>query len=198
MTKKKKINTRNTPIRERILETATRLFFLHGIQAVGVDKIVSEARIAKMTLYSYFASKDDLVLEYLQTSSAAWLDYFHQYLNSKSSSDEERLIHSFTFIKDDFYKNEYYRGSGFVNAATEISNPADPAHGIILDHQENLRMSFENWAFNSGLKEARAFSYVLINLFNGTITSSLIEDFPEPATHTIATVKQLITLHKAL
>ena len=67
--KKKKVNTKNTPIRERIVDTAVRLFYENGIQAVGVDKIVAEARIAKMTLYSYFASKDDLVLEYVEVIS---------------------------------------------------------------------------------------------------------------------------------
>ena len=195
--KKKKINTRNTPIRERILETATRLFFQYGIQAVGVDKIVSEARIAKMTLYSYFASKDDLILEYLQTSSDSWMESFHQYLNSKASSDEERLLHSFTYIKDNFTQNKVYRGSGFINAATEISDPHDPAHGIILEHQEQIRINFENWSYNSGLKDARAFSYILINLFNGTITSTIIEDFPEPITHTIKIIKTLIDSQKS-
>ena len=95
MTKKKKINTRNTPIRERILETATRLFFQHGIQAVGVDRIVAEARIAKMTLYNYFASKDDLIIEYLEKSSAAWFEQFHNAINTTAKSDEDRLIQSF-------------------------------------------------------------------------------------------------------
>lgn len=194
--KKKKINTRNTPIRERILETATRLFYENGIQAVGVDKIVAEAKIAKMTLYSYFASKDDLIIEYLEKSSVAWFEEFHAYLNSKCKSDSDRLNRSFIYIKESFGKAATYRGSGFVNAATEISNPTDPAHGIILEHQENLRECFERWAFNSGLSSARELSYLLLNLFNGTIVSSMIEDFPEPITHTLNTLDKLLDLYR--
>lgn len=194
--KKKKINTRNTPIRERILSTATRLFFENGIQAVGVDKIVAEAKIAKMTLYSYFASKDDLIIEYLETSSIAWFEEFHTYLNSKCKSDIDRLVQSFIYIKESFGKVDVYRGSGFINAATEISAPNDPAHSIILEHQEKLRECFESWAFNSGLKDARELSYMLINLFNGTIISAMIEDFPEPASHTINYINKIIDLHR--
>ena len=53
------------PARERILDTAYELFSLRGIRAVGVDEIVEQAGIAKATLYRHFASKDDLVLAYL-------------------------------------------------------------------------------------------------------------------------------------
>ena len=194
--KKKKINTRNTPIRARIMETASRLFYKNGIQAVGVDKIVAEAKIAKMTLYSYFASKDDLIIEYLEKSSIAWFENFHSYLNSNCKSDNERLIQSFIYLKEYFFRSDTYRGSGFINAATEISDAKNPAHSVILEHQENLRECFERWAFNSGLNSARELSYLLLNLFNGTIISSMIEDFPEPITHTINYVEKLIDLHK--
>ena len=194
--KKKKINTRNTPIRERILETASRLFYENGIQAVGVDKIVAEAKVAKMTLYSYFASKDDLIIEYLEKSSIAWFEEFHAYLNSKCKSDSDRLLQSFIYIKESFGKSNIYRGSGFVNAATEISDPKDPAHSIILEHQENLRECFERWAFNSGFRNVRELSYLLINRFSGTIVSTMVEDFPEPITHTLNTIEIILGLYK--
>ena len=46
--------------RERVLETAYELFSRHGTRAVGVDRIIAESGVAKMTLYRNFASKDDL------------------------------------------------------------------------------------------------------------------------------------------
>ncbi|MCM8530865.1 MAG: TetR/AcrR family transcriptional regulator [Lentisphaeraceae bacterium] len=196
MSKKKKINTRNTPIRERIVETATRLFFENGIQAVGVDKIVAEARIAKMTLYSYFASKDDLVIEYLEKSADAWIENFHNHLNQVSKTDEDRIVNTFIYLKENFNNSTAYRGNGFINAATELSDGKNPAHGIILNYQDNLRGCFESWAYNSGLKDARELSYALLNLFNGAVVSTQIEDFPEPLTHTINLAKKLIELHR--
>jgi len=63
--------------RERILEAASRLFLRDGFRAVGVDTIVAEAGIAKMTLYTHFPSKDDLIVAYLERANGQfweWLD----------------------------------------------------------------------------------------------------------------------------
>ena len=51
--------------RQRILEAAYELFSRHGVRAVGVDTVVERSGVAKATLYRNFASKDDLVLEFL-------------------------------------------------------------------------------------------------------------------------------------
>ena len=196
MDKKKKVNKKNTPIRERILSTAVNLFYRHGIQAVGVDKIVAEARVAKMTLYSYFPSKDDLIKEYLEVSSEKWLTDFHAYLNKHCSNDQDRLLKSFEYLKLIYNSQENFRGISFINAELEISDPSDSVHGIILEFQENIRESFENWAYNSGLKDARDLSYSLLLVFEGAVVAAMTEDFPEPIGHAIKTAQTLINCSK--
>src|SRR5437763_7425844 len=57
--------------RDRILAAAGALFYRHGIRAVGVEAIAEAARTNKMTLYRHFASKDELVAEYLRQSAQA-------------------------------------------------------------------------------------------------------------------------------
>jgi len=52
--------------RRRLLDTATRLFYSEGIRAVGIDRIIAEASVAKATFYNHFPSKDDLVLAYIE------------------------------------------------------------------------------------------------------------------------------------
>lgn len=192
MTGKKKINTKNTPIRERIVDTAVRLFYENGVQAVGVDKVVAEARIAKMTLYSYFASKDDLILEYIEVISSRWFEEFHNYLNEQCKNDRQRLTAAFKFLKDSYNKTDQFRGLAFVNTGLEIADPSHPVHGLILDKQEALRECFENWAYNSGLDKARQLSYLLLNLFTGSAAAAVIEDFPEPLTHAVNSVDLII------
>ena len=54
------------PARERILESAYELFSRHGLRAVGIDEVIDRASVAKATLYRHFASKDELVLEFLR------------------------------------------------------------------------------------------------------------------------------------
>jgi AcrR family transcriptional regulator len=58
-----------SPARRRLLDTATRLFYAEGIHAVGIDRIIAEADVAKATFYSHFPSKDDLVVAYLTGSA---------------------------------------------------------------------------------------------------------------------------------
>jgi len=58
--------------RDRILSSAYELFSHHGIRAVGVDEVIKQAQVAKATLYRHFASKDDLVLAFLQHREQLW------------------------------------------------------------------------------------------------------------------------------
>ena len=62
--------------RQRILETADRLFYQDGIRAVGIDRIIAEANVAKMSLYKHFPSKDDLILAVLQYREQGVLEFF--------------------------------------------------------------------------------------------------------------------------
>jgi len=62
--------------RDRILETAQRLFYRHGIRAVGVDRIIAESGVAKMSFYRHFPSKRDLVIAFLERRHRFWMDWF--------------------------------------------------------------------------------------------------------------------------
>src|SRR4051812_237735 len=61
-----KVDATTSSARTRLLDTATRLFYAEGIHAVGIDRIIAEAGVAKATFYNHFPSKDDLVLAYVQ------------------------------------------------------------------------------------------------------------------------------------
>ncbi len=67
--------------RQRIVETAERLFYAEGVRAVGIDRIIAEAEVAKMTLYNHFASKDDLILAVLQYREEKFDAMFEKWMN---------------------------------------------------------------------------------------------------------------------
>ena len=66
------MSSRGVEPRERILITAYALFTTYGLSAVGVDRVVAEAGVAKSTLYRHFPSKDDLVVAVLDRRDLIW------------------------------------------------------------------------------------------------------------------------------
>src|SRR3979490_1676857 len=100
-------------MKERILETADRLFYLQGIRAVGVDTIAAEIGISKRTLYNHFPSKDALI--------AAYLD--RRFVQPKPSSKPpaEQILATFDSLERRFAAKDF-RGCPFVNAVAELGS----------------------------------------------------------------------------
>src|ERR1051325_11387651 len=95
--------------RRRILETADRLFYLDGIRAVGIDRIIAEAEVAKMSLYKHFPSKDDLILAVLAYREQAVLAFFRAAMERHSKKTKNSLRAFFAALKD-LFKSPGFRG----------------------------------------------------------------------------------------
>ena len=124
-----------TSARDRVLETASRLFYAEGVHAVGVDRIIAEAGVAKATFYHHFPAKDELVRAYVNEQSrqqkaiAAGLP---------ESAPREKLLAVFDSV-DDAAREPTYRGCPFVNAAAEYPDPAHPVREAIAEHRRWFR-----------------------------------------------------------
>jgi AcrR family transcriptional regulator len=112
-----------TTARERIVGTAYDLFCLYGIQAVGIDRIVAEAGVAKTTLYHHFRSKDDLVLAVLELRRDLWTrGWLVPTIERRGGSAEERLLAAFDAL-DEWFRQDDYDGCLFANSLLEARNP---------------------------------------------------------------------------
>jgi AcrR family transcriptional regulator len=87
--------TRPSAARQRILDTAFRLFYAHGIRAVGVDRIIAESGAAKATFYKYFPAKDDLVVAYLDTVDGIWSQQLHDAAEAAGTAPADQLVGMF-------------------------------------------------------------------------------------------------------
>ena len=70
------MQARSVNLREHILDVASGLFYKHGLRNVGIDRIIGESGIARMTLYNHFKSKDLLIEEYLRRASSRWMKWY--------------------------------------------------------------------------------------------------------------------------
>ncbi len=196
MSSDKLTKMKNSPIRKRIIATTVKLFNEHGIQSIGIDRIVGESQVAKMTLYKYFPSKDDLIAEYFQVICSNWFEQFETFINKNYLNDYNKLVGSFHYLKLSAQQNQSFRGIPFVNASFELVDSHHFLKGEILEQQEKLRKLFEKWAKNCTLKNPRQLSYSLLAILYGATVSASIEDFPEPFTHGIKTAQDLLDLHR--
>jgi AcrR family transcriptional regulator len=123
--------------RERILAEAFVLFYAVGIRAVGVDLLIGRAGVAKATFYRHFASKNDLVVAYVDRRRAAWLEWLTEAVAARTERPEERLLAVFDALADLFTDPEY-RGCPVNNALVEAGEDAPGVCKAALAHQRDL------------------------------------------------------------
>src|SRR5262245_2974593 len=105
--------------RKRILETADRLFYQDGIRAVGIDRIIAEAGVAKMSLYKHFPSKDDLILAVLKFREEGVLEFFRSAME-RHGKKAKSLLRAFFGALKDFFEVAGLGGCLFWQAACEL------------------------------------------------------------------------------
>lgn len=124
-----------TPAARRALEAAARLFYEHGIHAVGVDLIAAEAGVTKKTLYDRFGSKEQIVVEYLADRDERWRAFLAQRLDEAEPEPRDRILAVFDASRD-WVRRHSTKGCSMVKAHAEISDPSHPAHPIIVGQKQ--------------------------------------------------------------
>lgn len=116
-----------TPARRRLLDTATRLFYTEGIHAVGIDRIIAEAGVAKATFYNHFPSKDDLVLAYIEEQDRLGREAVAAF----PKQPPRKMISAIMGRISGAVVAGDWRGCPFLNAAAEYPDPASPVRQAI-------------------------------------------------------------------
>ena len=167
--------------RERILTTASELFYQEGIAAVGVNRIIAEAEVAPMTLYRQFGSKDGLVAATLEQWSTGWLHLLAEALDRRGDDPQDRFEGLWDALEE-WFSSDGFRGSYIANAATELrSEPDHPAHAIIAAHRQALRQLLEDLAKMAGAYDAAVLAAQLQVLIDGATAAAAVDRDPAAA-----------------
>ncbi|RZT39475.1 TetR/AcrR family transcriptional regulator [Cupriavidus agavae] len=112
--------------RDRILDTAARLFYRQGYRATGIDRIIAESGVAKMSLYRHFPSKNDLIFEYLQRRHDQWMAWFETGVRGRLAETANLDVIADTL--GEWFGTEDFRGCAFINMVAETGSgaPDDP------------------------------------------------------------------------
>jgi AcrR family transcriptional regulator len=159
-------NDRQIPPRARILAAAGELFYRYGIRAVGVEAIAAAAGSNKMTLYRHFASKDELVAEYLRQSAkgadACW-DRFER------AHPGDALAQLCTWLEDMAGQlgAPGERGCALANAAVELPDKDHPARRVIEECKLAQRNRLIDLCRDAGLSAPDLLAEELLILLEG-------------------------------
>lgn len=179
--------------RERILAAATELFYRDGIRAVGVDAVVRESGVAKMTLYAHFKSKDELVAACLSRQGDACRERFARALEGVPEQLEPRVDAFFSALGAWFSEPDF-RGCPFINATSEFGDPSHTARRLTLEHQEFLRSALLAVARMSDTPEAESIAEELLLLVEGAIVLAVTRGDATPARNAHAAARRILGL----
>jgi len=160
--------------RERILETAYELFSRHGTRAVGVDRIIAESGAAKMTLYRNFASKDELILAFLQRREERWTRAWLQAeAEARALTPAGRLLAIFD-VFGEWFAREDFEGCSFINVMLEVADSEHPVHQASVKHLTAIRAYVADLAEQAGVpaEEADGFARQWHILMKGSIVAA--------------------------
>jgi AcrR family transcriptional regulator len=123
---------RPSEARERLLNTASGLFYTKGVHTVGVDEILSKAKVTRATFYRHFPSKDDLIIEYIRTADAGIRAALARATGGTTDSQVRALAE---FVAEQI-RTPGFRGCAFLNAAAEYPDEDDPIRQAVMAHRQ--------------------------------------------------------------
>lgn len=153
---------RPSEARERLLRTASAIFYAKGINAVGVEEIVSEARVTRATFYRHFPSKDDLIVAYLKAADEHIRAQVHAITERRQPAAD--TIYAIAGSIVDQIKSPGFRGCAFLNAAAEYPDANSRVQHVVLGHRAWFQgvMQVELERLRQEPSEAGAQFFVLI------------------------------------
>lgn len=160
-----------SPKRDHLMATAWRLFYRDGYRAVGIDTLLAEAEVAKMTLYNHFDSKEALIVAVLEKRSSALLSTVKASMAAVGRSPVRQLEAAFDGLHR-LFTDDDFKGCGFLRALSEYPEPDHPIHRAAWRHKLAFRDLFADLATIAGLKNPTGFADTIGMLIDGAIVTA--------------------------
>jgi AcrR family transcriptional regulator len=181
--------------RERLLDTAGKLFFRHGFQAVGIDRILAESGVAKMTLYRHFPSKDALIEAYLERADGqfwAWAEV--ALARGKTPEDKLRCLFDAVAV---LATSPECLGCVFQGAAMAFPEMDHPGHRRALGHKLEVRERLASLAREARLRAPDDLAAQLALVMDGAwIAARMFGSSRAPGQPVVTAARALIEAHR--
>jgi AcrR family transcriptional regulator len=172
--------------RERVVRAAYDLFSRHGTRSVGVDAVIGQAGVAKMTLYRNFASKDDLILAFLQRREIRWTHGWVQAESQRRGDTPAQCLLAIFEIFGEWFARPDFEGCSFITTLLEVTDRDSPVRQASIQHLANIRSYLCGLAGQAGVADPDSFARQWHILMKGSIVAAAEGD-----THAAARAREL-------
>ncbi|MFG0305480.1 MAG: TetR/AcrR family transcriptional regulator [Phycisphaerales bacterium JB040] len=169
--------TKTSTRRDDLIQAANRLFMAHGYHATGIDAILKEAGVSRMTLYNHFKSKDELILASLRHRHEQLLGQIEEALSAAPPDPLDRLLAIVDFHARWITSPEFH-GCAFVNAAAEFPDADCAIRKLIASHKRDVVALMAREARSAGLDRPEALAERVHLVLEGAISASLSTTAP--------------------
>jgi AcrR family transcriptional regulator len=178
--------------RDKVFAVAADLFYRKGIHAVGVEEIVRDAGVAKISLYRNFASKDDLVVAYLEERSEVFLRDWDAAFDRYRDKPRAQLRAIMTYIEERTTRDGY-RGCPFINFCAEFPDPAHPGRTVAAATKRALRERFVRLAEALSVPQPKQLADSFLLLVEGAYgVSQTLGGGPDGPGHSVAWASEML------
>ena len=165
--------------RDQLIDTALALFYRDGYHATGIDKILAEAGVAKMTLYKHFKSKDELILAALHRRDERFRNWFMRAVERLGATPRERLLAVFDAM-DEWFSSQECPGCMFINASAEYAKDDDPIRATAAEHKRLVLGYIRDLATAAGATNPDELAHGIMLLREGAVVLARISRSVEP------------------
>ncbi|MBL9204949.1 MAG: TetR/AcrR family transcriptional regulator [Opitutaceae bacterium] len=161
----------SSPKREHLMATAWRLFYRDGFRAVGIDTILAEAGVAKMTLYHHFASKEELIVALLEKRDRELRASIVATVDAAGKSPAKRLLAVFDWLEA-WFGSADFNGCIFIRALSEYPEATHAIHRTAWNHKEAVKQMLAQLGEEAGARNPAALAETLSLLIDGAIVAA--------------------------
>lgn len=165
---------RPSAARERIVRTALDLFYREGVRATGIDRIIAESKVAKLTFYRHFPTKNDLVRAYLDRRHEEWMAWFSDALRRHGGGS-----YAVVSALEEWLREPTYRGCAFINGVVELAGLLPDITEITQRHKAAMTAAIAAVLPKSRYRTKRA--QALAIAIDGAIVRAQCDGTPEEA-----------------
>lgn len=160
-------------VKEKILQTARRLFCQVGFHATGITRILDESGVSRRSLYTHYGSKENLLKAVFQEEANIWFRWFNYDLPQMECSPSERTLMLFDLMQDWFDSEDFF-GCVFINAVAEHEKSNGWIQEVASNYRDEISAKFQEMVAESGVKDPETVTEKLNLLIDGAIVGAMI------------------------